>query len=194
MIGNNIIRATGDTFTPGMIMVAIAVVNTILDPLLIFGYGPFPEMGIEGAALATVIARGIGLIATVFILIHKTKLFTLHLGHIKSIISTWKKIFYIAGPASLTMVVTPISVGIITRILAGFGKEAVAAFGVASRIEMSVLMVVMALGSVLIIFVGQNLSKHKFERINEALKISLKFSMIWGVCYFCFAFYFLGVQ
>jgi len=164
MIGNNIVRATGDTFTPGIIMVSIAVVNAILDPFLIFGYGPFPEMGIKGAALATVIARGIGLVIILIILIKREKLLTFHFGQIKSILSTWENVVYIAGPASLTMLITPISIGIITKILAGFGKEAVAAFGVASRIEMFALMVIMALGSVLIIFVGQNLSKQKFQR------------------------------
>lgn len=180
MIGNNIVRATGDTFTPGMIMVAIAVVNAILDPLLIFGYGIFPEMGIKGAALATVISRGIGLIIILYILIARTKLLTIHIGKIKEIYSTWKDVLYVAGPASLTMLITPISIGFITKILAGFGKEAVAAFGVASRIEIFALMVIAALGSVLIIFVGQNSSKQKFQRIDEALKISLKFSLIWG--------------
>ncbi len=184
MIGNNIVRATGDTFTPGMIMIAIAVVNAILDPFLIFGYGPFPEMGIKGAALATVIARSIGLVVILIILIKRENLLTIHFGKIKSLLSTWKNVLYIAGPASLTMLITPISVGIITKILAGFGKEAVAAFGVASRVEMFALMVIMALGSVLIIFVGQNFSKQKFQRIFEALNISLKFSLIWGVIIF----------
>ena len=184
MIGNNIVRATGDTFTPGMIMVAIAVVNAILDPFLIFGYGPFPEMGIKGAALATVIARSIGLVAILIILIKREKLLTIHFGQLKSILSTWRNVLYIAGPASLAMLITPISVGLITKILAGFGKEAVAAFGVASRVEMFALMVIMALGSVLIIFVGQNFSKQKVQRIFEALNISLKFSVIWGVIIF----------
>jgi putative MATE family efflux protein len=184
MIGNNIVRATGDTFTPGMIMLAIAVVNAILDPFLIFGYGPFPEMGIKGAALATVIARSIGLVVILIILIKRENLLTIHFGKIKSLLSTWRNVLYIAGPASLTMLITPISVGIITKILAGFGKEAVAAFGVASRVEMFALMVIMALGSVLIIFVGQNYSKQKFQRIFEALNISLKFSLIWGVIIF----------
>jgi len=184
MIGNNIIRATGDTFTPGMIMVAIAMVNAILDPFLIFGYGPFPEMGIKGAALATVIARSIGLVAILIILIKREKLLTIHFGQLKSILSTWRNVLYIAGPASLAMLITPISVGLITKILAGFGKEAVAAFGVASRVEMFALMVIMALGSVLIIFVGQNFSKQKVQRIFEALNISLKFSVIWGVIIF----------
>lgn len=190
MIGNNIVRATGDTFTPGMIMVAIAVVNAILDPFLIFGYGPFPEMGIKGAALATVIARSIGLIVILVILIKRDKLLTFYIGKIKSILSTWKDVLHIAVPTSLTMLITPISVGLVTKILAGFGKEAVAAFGVASRIEMFALMVIMSLGSVLIIFVGQNFSKQKFQRINQALNIGLKFSMIWGAIIFILLVFF----
>lgn len=184
MIGNNIIRATGDTFRPGMLMLAIAVINIILDPLFIFGFGFFPEMGIEGAALATVISRAIGLIIILVILIKKEHLLSPKLGKVRNIFSTWKSILYIAGPASLTMLITPLSIGVITKIIAGFGKEAVAAFGVASRIEMFALMVVASLGSVLIIFVGQNISKHKFDRIFAALKLSLKFSMLWGVVIF----------
>ena len=190
MIGNNIVRATGDTFTPGMIMVAIALVNAVLDPLLIFGYGPFPEMGIKGAALATVIARGIGLVLILLILLWREKLLTIHFGRLKSIFSTWKNVLYIAGPASLTMLITPISLGLITKLLAGFGKEAVAAFGVGSRVEMFALMVIAALGSVLIIFVGQNLSKQRFQRILEALKTSSKFSVIWGISIFFLLLFF----
>ncbi len=72
---------------------------------------------------------------------------------------------YIAGPASLGMLITPISMGFITKIIAGFGKEAVASFGVASRIEMFVLMVISSLGSVLIIFIGQNISKQKIQSL-----------------------------
>jgi len=184
MIGNNIVRATGDTFTPGMLMVSSGIVNVILDPLLIFGYGPFPEMGIKGAALATVIARSTSLIFILIILIKRKKLLTLYFGRIKNILSTWKNVLHIAAPASLTMLITPISIGFITKIIAGFGKEAVAAFGVASRIEMFALMVIASLGSVLIIFIGQNISKHKFQRIFKALNISLKFSLIWGVIVF----------
>ena len=56
IVGNSAIRATGDTKTPSLIMVIAAVVNAVLDPLLIFGYGPFPELGIQGAAIATVIS------------------------------------------------------------------------------------------------------------------------------------------
>ncbi len=180
MIGNNIVRATGDTFTPGMLMVMSGVINIILDPIFIFGLGSFPAMGIKGAALATVIARSSGLIFILIILIRREKLLTIRLGKLRNIMNTWKKVIYIAGPASFAMLITPISIAFITRLLAGFGEEAVAAFGVASRVEMFILMVISALGSVLIIFVGQNLSKHKFDRIYKALNYSMIFSLMWG--------------
>ena len=179
MIGNSIVRATGDTFTPGMIMVVIAVINGILDPFLIFGIGPFPEMGIKGAALATVLARALGLIAILVILIREN-LISVKIGRLVQIFRTWKQVLYIAGPTSLTLLITPLSIGFITRILASHGKETVAAFGVASRIEMFALMLIMALASVMLIFTGQNLSKHKFDRIRSALKLSMRFSLIWG--------------
>ncbi|MFO7844183.1 MAG: MATE family efflux transporter, partial [Bacteroidales bacterium] len=70
------------------------------------------------------------------------------------------------------------------KIIAGFGKEAVAAFGVASRVEMFVLMVIASLGSVMIIFIGQNFSKNKFSRIFTALNYSGLFSMLWGALVF----------
>ncbi|MCG6186225.1 MATE family efflux transporter [Maribellus maritimus] len=184
MIGNNIVRATGDTFLPGMLMVSSAVVNIILDPMLIFGFGPIPAMGIKGAALATVIGRSVGLVFILFVLIRRENLLTVRFGRIKEILETWKNVLYIAGPAAIGMLITPVSIGFITKIIAGFGKEAVAAFGVASRVEMFALMVIVSLGSVLIIFIGQNISKNQFARIFHSLNYSMKFSMLWGMLVF----------
>ncbi len=190
MIGNNILRATGDTFTPGMIMLASGVINAILDPLFIFGYASFPEMGIRGAAVATVIARGITFGIIAYVLTQKVQLVSRHLGRLRDVVETWRNILHIAGPATLTMLIVPISLGVITKILADFGNEAVAAFGVASRVEMFALMVIMALGSVLIIFSGQNLSKHKYQRVIDAVKVSARFSMLWGGAVFVLLLFF----
>lgn len=190
MIGNNIVRATGDTFMPGMLMLNSAIINVVLDPLLIFGIGPFPQMGIRGAALATVIARSVSFTLILIILIRREKLLTARLGRIKEILATWKKVLYVAGPAALGMLITPISIGFITRILSGFGKEAVAAFGVGSRVEMFALMVIASLGSVMIIFIGQNFSKRKFGRIFSAMNYARNFSLIWGVMVFLVLLFF----
>lgn len=180
MVGNNIVRATGDTFTPGMLMVASAVINTVLDPLLIFGYGPFPELGIKGAALATVIARSVSMVIILIVLIKREKIITIHPGSLKKVFEVWRKVFYIAGPATLGLLITPLSLAVITKIVSSFGAEAVAAFGVASRVEMFALMVISALGSVMIIFIGQNLSRNAFPRIFQALRYASRFSLMWG--------------
>jgi putative MATE family efflux protein len=190
MIGNNIVRATGDTFVPGMLMLGSAVLNLILDPLLIFGYGPFPAMGIKGAALATVIARASSFVFILIILIKRDNLLTLKIGKFKQIISTWSKVFYVAGPTSLSLLITPISIALITKLISTYGNEAVAAFGVASRIEMFALMMVSSLSSVMIIFAGQNLSKHKYSRILRSVKYSGSFSMAWGAIIFVLALIF----
>jgi putative MATE family efflux protein len=190
MIGNNIVRALGDTFTPGMIMMASALVNSILDPLLIFGIGPFPEMGIRGAALATVISRSISFIIILIILCGREKLLTRKIGGLRPLLSTWWKVLYVAGPAALSLLITPVSVGLITRIISDFGKEAVAGFGVASRIEMFALMVVNAMGSVLLIFIGQNFSKCKFPRIYRVIEYAGGFSVLWGAAVYLIVLFF----
>lgn len=187
MVGNNIIRATGDTFTPGMFMTASAVTNIILDPFLILGYGPFPALSMKGAAIATVVGRGVGLILTLYVLIKREKILTIYLPRLKEIFQTWKKILYIAGPATASILITPLSIGIVTRIIAKFGEEAVAAFGVVSRMEMFSLILVNALGSVMIIYAGQNWGKRNINRLIKGFNIGTAFALGWGLLLFVVA-------
>ena len=76
IVGNSAIRATGDTKTPSIIMVIAAIVNAVLDQILIFGYGPFPEMGIKGAAFATVISYISIMIAGLWVLGKRKQMLT----------------------------------------------------------------------------------------------------------------------
>ena len=180
MVGNNAIRATGDTRTPSFIMITAVVFNAILDPLLIFGIGPFPRMELAGAAVATVVARAITLVLSIYILYHREKMITLKRIAINRIFSSWKQILYIGLPSAGTNIIIPLGVGIITSLVATYGPEAVAALGVASRIDMLALTVIMALSSVLGPFVGQNWGAGKSGRIRTGVKYSQQFSMIWG--------------
>jgi len=180
MVGNSAIRATGDTKTPSMIMVASVVVNFILDPLLIFGIGPFPRWGIEGAAIATVFARAVTLVISFRILYFRDKMITFKLPSFKEGFKSWKKILYVGLPAAGTNLIIPVSIGVITRLVASYGPEAVAGFGVASRLEAFALTVIMALCSVIVPFVGQNLGAKKFDRVVLAVKLSQRFALGWG--------------
>lgn len=190
VVGNNILRATGDTFTPGMIMLASAILNALLDPILIFGFGPIPAMGLKGAALGTVMSRALGFGVAIYILIFKEKLLTRYIPAFKKIVATWKQILFVAAPATAGMLITPISIGVITRLIATYGKEAVASFGIVSRIEMFILMIIAALGSVMTIFAGQNWGAKKKRRIASGYGYASFFSMGWGFFLFCICFFF----
>ncbi|MFH1692548.1 MAG: MATE family efflux transporter [Candidatus Omnitrophota bacterium] len=181
MIGNNAIRATGDTLLPGLIMCVGALTNAVLDPLFIFGFKLIPAMGIKGAALATVISRAITLCAALSILYFNKHMIRWKVLQWKELLSSWGRILYIGLPAAGSFIIVPTSMGIITRFVASFGHEAVAAFGVVIRIEGVVLAVLMALATVMGPFAGQNWGARKVERVARALKISFIFSLCWGV-------------
>ncbi|MBN2028782.1 MATE family efflux transporter [bacterium] len=175
MVGNNAIRATGDTKSPSIIMMIGAGINAILDPLLIFGIGFFPRLEMKGAALATVIARATTLIASLWILGHREKMLSFSKPHLRSMWRSWKQILYIGIPAAGTQMLVPINAGIITRMISHYGKEAVAAFGVGSRIEPLALIVTMAIASVFAPFIGQNWGAQKYDRIQNGMRMSMRF-------------------
>jgi putative MATE family efflux protein len=181
MVGNNAIRATGDTKTPSMVMLVAVILNIILDPLLIFGLGPFPRLELAGAALASVLARTITLFVSLWVLYAREKMITFAVPKSKELLNSWKQILYIGLPTAATNMIVPLSAGLITRLVAGFGAAAVAAFGVATRIESFGLLVVMALTGVLSPFVGQNWGAKKYERANTGIRTSQRFAIGWGL-------------
>lgn len=183
-VGNNMIRATGNTFAPGMIMVFGNIINIILDPLLIFGWGPLPELGLRGAALSTAISMALTCCVSLYILIYREKLLAVVRPACKEMINVWKKVLSVGLPAALAILVTPISIGLITRILSGFGPDAVAAFGIVSKLEMFAFTLIYALGSVLTVFAGQNWSAGKPNRVRRGINISAFFSFTMGCCFF----------
>ncbi|MBW6470077.1 MAG: MATE family efflux transporter [Methanosarcinaceae archaeon] len=181
MVGNNAIRATGDTKTPSAIMLVAVIVNVILDPLLIFGIGPFPMLGLAGAAIATVVARAITLVVAIWVLYYRDRMITLELPPVKTVINSWKSILYIGLPVAGTRVLYPIAVGFIIALVSSYGHEAVAAFGVGTRIEFFALTVIFSLSTVIGPFVGQNLGAGRYDRVKLGVKYSNVFSLIWGV-------------
>lgn len=181
MVGNSVIRATGDTKSPGLIMMVAVLVNLVMDPLLIFGMGPFPRLELKGAAIATLIARACVLIFALYVLHRREKIISLQLPTLKDLFHSWKKILYIALPISLTNLIAPVTIAIITKLVADYGKNAVAAFGITSRLEMFSLAIVMALSAVIAPFTGQNYGAKKYKRIIRGIQLSTNFSIIYGL-------------
>lgn len=181
MIGMSSIRATGDTKLPSLLMIGAAILNLILDPLLIFGIGPFPRLELEGAAIASLIARVVSLFGAIAVMHFKLNMLTRHLQSAKDLISSWKEITHVGLPAAGTNAIIPIATGFATALIATYGQAAVAGFGVATRVEAVVLIMFYALSAVIGPFAGQNLGAGHKDRILEALRLCTIFSLASGV-------------
>ena len=181
MVGNNIIRALGDTKTPGIVMMVSAILNLILDPILIFGFGPIPRMGIAGAAIATVMARALTLSVALYVLIIREKVILFKRFKVIELLHSWRDILYVGLPNALTKMIVPIAMGILTGIISTYGIKSVAAYGVATRLEFFTLALINALASIMGPFVGQNTGARRYDRVLEGIKFSEKFSMGYAI-------------
>lgn len=181
MIGNAVLRASGDTKTPSMIMGSAGLINAILDPIFIFGFGPIPAMGIQGAAIATLISWVFGLGLVLYILTKKHDLIHSTLLPLKELIPACRDILKIGLPAAGANMLTPIAAAIMTAIVATYGESAVAAFGVGSRIESIACLIVLALSMTLPPFISQNFGAGQLHRVEEAYKVAIKFILAWQV-------------
>jgi putative MATE family efflux protein len=181
MVGNGIIRATGDTRFPGTIMSAAAIMNIALDPLFIFGFASFPGMGIRGAAVASFIARFISFSATAYVLAIRKRLISPLFPSLSAMMESWKKLLYISVPSIGTHLMNSLSHVVIIKLLSGYGKGVVAGVGVAGRLESFGLIIPMAISSVIGPFTGQNWGAGKIKRIDRGIFVTFSFIVGWGV-------------
>ncbi|HFQ4931047.1 MATE family efflux transporter [Vibrio vulnificus] len=176
MAGNSAIRATGDTKTPAKIMMLAGLINGVLDPLLIFGIGPFPELGIQGAAIASALSWLGALIGSFYVLIKRERL--LGLPQWQRLKEDWQQILKVGTPAALSNAMNPLSGAILMMMLSSHGTAAVAAYGAAQRIESILILVLMALTSALTPFMAQNFGAKNPQRAFQGLFVSMRFSVL----------------
>ncbi len=179
MTSNSILRGYGDTKTPSILMAAAAFSNALLDPLFIFGIGPFPELGIQGAALATVISWMLGFCYLFYLLVFKMELVSRSLPNKTTLKNSGLDMLSIGVPAAGANMMTPLAAGIMTAIAAGFGDSTVAAFGVGARIEPIATLLVLAISSSLPPLISQNYGAGRLDRIKEAYRIATRFILVW---------------
>lgn len=176
MVGSGVLISMGDSKAASWLMILGTVINALLNPIMIFGYLGFPALGIAGSALATVVAQAISTIWLVNLLWRKHRLIAWRRGVGDSL----RRITAFAVPSILSMVLMPISATVITKILSGFGNEAVAASGTATRIESFAFMVPMALGISLTPFVSQNFGADCMDRVRKAQSVTTRFALGYG--------------
>ena len=181
MVATATMRATGDTRLPSKLMIGGAILNVLLDPLFIFGLGPIPALGLNGAAIAGLLARGIFFFAAFYYLAFREELVTFAKPDRASMRKSWRDILHVGLPAAGTNIIVPLGVTLVTAMIADFGARAVAGFGVASRVESLVLVLYYALSAIIGPFVGQNLAVGKEDRIRASLRMCAVFSVISGL-------------
>ncbi|MFH0953248.1 MAG: MATE family efflux transporter [Verrucomicrobiota bacterium] len=167
-IGNAALQGAGDTVTPMYVMAVANVLNIVLDPLFIFGLGPFPRLGVKGAAWATVLSQAAAASVALFILFSGR-------SHLHTRLRQWKphpvlswRILRIGLPGSGQMLSRSLMSAVLMRVVAGCGVAAVAAYGVGLRFHMIMLMPAFALGGAAATMVGQNLGAAKPDRARRA--------------------------
>ena len=175
---NSILRAHGNTATQGLMMALAAGANVLLDWLLIFGVGPFPALGVSGAALATVLSWGL-MVGVLVFQRELRELFDLAGLTGRGLLASWGELGRIAGPAAVTSIFTPIALGLVTRIVAGHGHDAVAGYGVGTRIEAISQIVVLALSMTLSPLISQNAGAGQHERVRRAILGCFVFVLVW---------------
>jgi len=174
MFGFNLImaylRGSGDAKTPFYFLLLSAVLDVILNPLLIEGMGPFPRMGIAGSATATFFAQAVSIVALI-IYLYKKKYFlriTRNDTHMLRINWTIIRTLVQKGlPMALNMIVVSLSNLILVNLVNSFGSESTAAFGVAMQISSYVQMPAMAIGGAVTSMAAQNIGAGKWDRVKR---------------------------
>ncbi len=186
MVANSVLRASGDTRTPSLVLAGAGLINVVLDPLLIFGLGPVPAMGMRGAALATAISWAVGFMYIFYSLGFRHQLIHKSLPSLQVFRASSREMLRIGIPASGANMLTPIAAGIMTAIAARYGDYAVAAFGVGSRLESMAILLILALSTTLPPFISQNFGAGRMDRVREAYRLSLKFVLAWQLLVYLF--------
>ncbi len=180
MIGNSVLRASGDAKTPSYLMTLGAVLNVILDPILIFGWGPFPRLELEGAALSTVFCNALVGALSVGIIYFRDHLFRFKHEDWPLIVDSWRRILHVGVPSMASSLVAPLTTAFITWQVSQFGQEAVAGFGVASRIEGLSLMALMAMSAAATPFSGQNYGAKNYARVMDGARFAWRWCIFYG--------------
>ena len=191
-IFNAIFRGAGD---PVMAMRAIwiaSVINIVLDPCLIFGLGPFPELGIEGAAIATTIGRGVGVLYGIYILSSGKTRIRILLQNLKPVISEMNLLIKISIGGILQFFIATSSWLLLMKIMATFGSAALAGYTLAIRIVDFIILPAWGMCNSVSTLVGQNLGAKNIHRAKQAVYLVAKYNFVFMVTVAIFFISFAG--
>ena len=169
-------RASGDTRTPFVLLAASVGVTLILDPVLILGVGPVPELGVVGAAIATIATRAVVFVLGVVVLVRRRMLVVR-----RPDLGTWRTVSRIGLPIALTGVTFSLIYVAVTRTTTTFGTPALAAIGIGHRVESWIYMASVGFGAAAAAIVAQNMGAGQIDRARRTGWITVGYASIPGV-------------
>lgn len=172
-VGSGILRAVGDSKRPLYYLIVCCIINIILDVVLVVGF----EMGVAGAAIATVFAQGVSAVLVTVALCRSTDIFRLTIKKIRVHKDALELLLKIGLPAGLQSVMYSFSNIIIQTSLNSFGTETMAAWTAYGKIDSFFWMVISAFGISITTFVGQNYGARKFGRMRKSVRICIAMAM-----------------
>jgi len=189
LVTNAILMSHGKMFATSVIWGIGGITNVVFDYLLIFGAGDFPALGLQGAAIATLISWFVVLLCMLIVLVRSLSssehgLSRKSIGNINAVYNTLATVFKVGIPAATTQVLNPIAMILLTKVVSSFGDTTVAALSIAIRIESVSLALYSALSIVFTPFVAQNLAANKATRIEDGAKVMQTTIWLWWLVLF----------
>lgn len=172
-------NSQGDTSTLTKLFALSTGINVVLDPLLIFGWGPIPAMGIAGAAIATLISQSVFLVVAVRSLSRPDRNIRFRFSNLTFQWESVKKVLNIGFPAALTQVVFPIGLGVITYIISlSFQEPGAIAFSLGMRIEFFAYLPAAGFGFGAMALMGQNIGAGNLERTRNSFRAAVIYAFL----------------
>jgi putative MATE family efflux protein len=178
MIGNGILRGEGNTVTPMQVMILGTLVNIVLDPLLIFGIGPFPALGVQGAAIATVIGRAVSCILLTVSLFGKKNIVVLNMKAFRYQGSIVRGIFAVGGPTIVGQLSNSLGLSLLFILLRPYGDMAKSAFTLGFTYQQVAILPIIGIAQGSLTMTGQNFGAKEFQRVRAVIQKSLLFCMV----------------
>jgi putative MATE family efflux protein len=168
-----LLQGVGDSITALWVQLATVTLNGVLDPLLIFGWGPVPAMGVAGAATATLISRAVSAVAILIILFRGREQLAIHRRDLRPDAAAWKRLIGIGLPLATGQGIAALGFTVLQGVVNGFGVAVIAAFGVGNRIIGMFNMPAIGLSRATAALVGQELGAGRPDGARHALRVSV---------------------
>ncbi|MBS3790963.1 MAG: MATE family efflux transporter, partial [Candidatus Thermoplasmatota archaeon] len=165
-----LLRGIGDMVTPMLIRGVLVGFNLVLDPILIFGAGPIPALGVTGAAIATATSRIIAALVGIYLLFNNKVQIKLSLRNLGLRFRWVKQIIKIGAPATIARAGSAVGFVALFSIVAVFGKEPVAAYGIGRRVLHVITFATWGFAAASMTMVGQNVGAEQTERAGKIVK------------------------